>query len=390
MAGILGMKGSGTFVGDVERPYNWREMILYLFPNGEAPLTALLSKLKSEATDDAMFNWFEKALPSQRFQLNAQVLAGAGSMVLKTAGANDEYKYWKKGQVFMHETSGEAAIVTADPTNNTITITKGWGEVAGTQWEANEYIIIIGTAHEEGTTTPTPIGYQPDNLYNYAQIFRDSLGITRTAKKTRLRTGEAYEEAKREALQFHSIQMEKAFIWGHRYQTTGAGGHPIRSTRGFMRFISSNAIDAGGVVTESDWDSYMERLFRYGSAEKLALVGSTALNVLNQLAKNRSTIQQVPGAQTYGMSLVKYISPFGVLYLRMHPLFNEHTEWRKLMLVVDTDKLKYRFIDDTDFYVNRQTAATDGTLDEFLTEAGLEIHHEKCHGYIEDMSSFAP
>ena len=49
MAAILGLRGSGDFTAD-ERPKNWREMILYLNPNGEAPLTAFASLLKSEGT----------------------------------------------------------------------------------------------------------------------------------------------------------------------------------------------------------------------------------------------------------------------------------------------------------------------------------------------------
>ena len=45
MAATLGLRGSGAFSSD-ERPQNWREKILQLFPNGEAPLTALVSMLR--------------------------------------------------------------------------------------------------------------------------------------------------------------------------------------------------------------------------------------------------------------------------------------------------------------------------------------------------------
>lgn len=55
MAAVLGLRGTGDFSTD-ERPKNWRETLLYLFPNGDAPLTALLAKMKSEATDDPEFN----------------------------------------------------------------------------------------------------------------------------------------------------------------------------------------------------------------------------------------------------------------------------------------------------------------------------------------------
>ena len=52
MAGFLGMRGSGDWATD-QRPYNWREMILRSYPNGTAPLTAMMSMFSSEKTDDA-------------------------------------------------------------------------------------------------------------------------------------------------------------------------------------------------------------------------------------------------------------------------------------------------------------------------------------------------
>ena len=48
---FLGMRGSGDWVTD-QRPKNWREGILHLYPNGMAPLTAILSKMKEEKVDD--------------------------------------------------------------------------------------------------------------------------------------------------------------------------------------------------------------------------------------------------------------------------------------------------------------------------------------------------
>jgi len=49
--GFLGMRGDGDWVAD-QRPLNWRQQILYLYPNGMAPLTAILSMMDSESVDD--------------------------------------------------------------------------------------------------------------------------------------------------------------------------------------------------------------------------------------------------------------------------------------------------------------------------------------------------
>lgn len=52
---FLGMRGNGDWTTD-QRPKNWREAILFRYPNGSAPLTAILSKMGSEKVDDPEFN----------------------------------------------------------------------------------------------------------------------------------------------------------------------------------------------------------------------------------------------------------------------------------------------------------------------------------------------
>src|SRR5207247_1905492 len=119
-------------------------------------------------------------------------------------------------------------------------------------------------------------------------------------------------------------------------------------------------------------DQWLEEVFRFGSSEKLCFAGSTALNVLNQLAKNKMTIQAVPTDRTYGMNLTRYTTPFGDLLLKQHPLMSHNPTWRKDLMVIDVTHLKLRVLDDTTFLRNRQSPGQDASIDEFLTELGLE------------------
>ena len=48
---FLGMRGTGDWVTN-QRPENWRQQFFKLYPNGDAPLTAILSMLDEEPTDD--------------------------------------------------------------------------------------------------------------------------------------------------------------------------------------------------------------------------------------------------------------------------------------------------------------------------------------------------
>jgi len=55
--GFLGMRGTGDWVAN-QRPLNWRQQILKLYPNGMAPLTAILSMMGGNSVDDPQFNWW--------------------------------------------------------------------------------------------------------------------------------------------------------------------------------------------------------------------------------------------------------------------------------------------------------------------------------------------
>jgi len=66
---FLGLRGTGNWA-DGQRPKDWRESILRLMPNGDAPLTAITAKLGKEIATDAEFNWWEDELPSQAANLD--------------------------------------------------------------------------------------------------------------------------------------------------------------------------------------------------------------------------------------------------------------------------------------------------------------------------------
>ena len=75
---ILGIRGTGNW-GTDERPKNFRETILRRTPNGSAPLTALLSKLKSQPVDDPEFSWWEELQSIVRVRVD-----GTGASAVST------------------------------------------------------------------------------------------------------------------------------------------------------------------------------------------------------------------------------------------------------------------------------------------------------------------
>jgi len=415
---VLGMRGTGNFTS-VERPQNFRQAIGLLYPNGDAPLTAFLSRMKEEATDDPQFHWFEKGLPLQ----SANVIGAATTnppasgddigtastadcylLVKPTGASSNDASIFKPGHVIRNQTSGENLLVLAvDTTNNTIKCRRDIGNVNATNpaitgdSSAGDEIVIVGSGFPEGAPIGTSIGYAPTRYYNFTQIYRTPLSITRTARKTRLRTDDSgpYREAKREAGQIHAVEMEKSFLYGEREEITSlsgpaspldstSSGQPLRLTRGMVNWLPTATTSSvsvhtnltsynSGALTETIWEAFLESVFRYGSKEKLAFCGSTALMALNAMAKNKGVINLSPGERVYGFKLMECQTPFGTLMLYNHPLLTENSTWRKDLFVIDLDKIRYRYIDDTQFLKNRQSPGDDCTKDEFLTEAGLEV-----------------
>jgi len=409
---FLGMRGTGDWVAN-QRPENWRETILYLFPNGQAPLTAILSKMGSERTTDARYHWWQKLLPDQRGIVTAvtdqvpaaYVNGGAIGLVLTvTLGASAD-KFRIGHQVILRRSG-----FLSDDVNGKVTAMVAGASIDVTLLEADggaanvfDTALIIGNINEEGAAAPSSLMYDPTEYWNYTQIFRTPLEHTRTAMRTKLRTGDQLKQAKKEALQIHAIEQEKAFIFGERSQNTGSGGKLERTTRGIIKSIisdpnaSANVEDykttALGVQGPLTWlaggefwlDTVFEQIFRYGRNEKLALCGSGALMGINRLAKSYGRFELTAEKPAFGISVMRWITPFGTIFLKTHPLFSFEATMRNTMLIVEPENLKFRFVDDTKYKPEIQPNDIDGEKSEYLTEAGLEVHYPQAMGLLRNV-----
>lgn len=384
---VLGLRGTGSW-GTDERPKSYRETLLFAFPNGDAPLTALTSKLRQEVSTDAEFKWFEKGLPVRRVTAN-----GAFTSVATSLTINVNAKAMRAGDVILNERTLEQMWVTADPANDTtLTVSRGKGGTTAAAGNDADGLVVIGRAYAEDASIPTSVSFDPSVKNNYIQIFRTPITITEMAQATTLRWGKPLQELRREALQMHAIDMEMAFLLGKREEDL-SGSQPKRTTGGLSHFVTTNVFDAGGTVTEALWDTYMRDIFSKGSNEKLYLCGKDQLMVLSQLVKNKARINLDPTSEgTYGMRLIEYITPYGTLFLKGHPLLSNNPTFRSWGFVVDLKYLKYRYIEgkDTQLLKNRENPGDTVTKEEYLTYCGLEVQFEDVHGIIKNISAFAP
>ena len=404
---IQGLRTTSNFATD-ERPKNWREGLLRLYPNGSIPLVGLTSMMKKRAVDDPEFNWWEKPVQTRRLELSgASAVTASGTTITVASGALG----LKEGDLLYIENTEEQVRVVSDPTVDTaITVSRAWNgsatAVNATTAGVNKFVHVIGSVYEEGSAAPTGVNFDPTKKYNYTQIFRNSLEITRTASKTRLRTGDQVKEAKRECLEIHGVDMERAFWLGARKETV-IKGKPARSLGGFKYLLDQydsgsrvkNAVaDHASGVEMQHLEEYLYDIFKYGSNEKMAFCGNRSLLTIQQIVRKNSQFQITAGIKEYGMNVSRLDCPFGTLILKNHPLFNQLTGtntgtndyygMESWMCVMDMTNIQYVHLKDSDTkYEPKQEAnGIDGMQSGYLTECSLEIAQPETHYLIKNLT----
>jgi hypothetical protein len=393
---VAGLRGTGDWATD-ERPKNFREMILWRNPNGQAPLTALLSKMKSEATDDPEFAWYEEELNALRLTINWTTgYSTTDTSITVTSNVTDAQDC-VAGDVFLLERTlttayaAEVVIVSSVTNTTTLVITRAQAGTTATGIANGVSLTKIGNAYAEGTGAPSAASRNPTKLYNYTQIFKTTYDITNTAKKTKTRTGDPIKNDKKRKMFDHSVAMEMAFIFGKRFEGSGSNGKPIRFTGGLLWFLSQYAPSMITIYattpTETTFTDAVYKVFDYDSGagnERLVLAGNGFLNSLNKLAAtaSRSRVNFNGVVDMWGMKLQEWVMPQGTIYVKSHPLFNVHAKYTNDALIVDPSSIKYRHMRDTTFKDNIQANDADETKGQWLSEVGLELQHTKTMAWL--------
>lgn len=358
------------------------EKIALLQPSA-TPLITFLKRAKSnsKSATNPEFKWMEDDLGARWDAINN----GAGYLAADTSIAVDHGDYFFIGAVIKIPRTGEVVLVTNIVTN-TLTVVRGYGTTAAAALVDNDPLCIIGNANEEGSGTLTLKSTQEGVVTNYTQIFKTPFGVTNTQDASDMYGGSdlTYQQ-KKKGIE-HMVDMARAFYFGQKKLDT-SGTHPKRTTAGLLTFLSANNYDAGGQLTQSEFDQNVcEVLFKYGAKEKLMLCSARVLSVINSWGLGKLQIKQ--GETTFGLAIVEYLSPFGILNLVHEPLF-EGAVYGGYAACIDVDNIRYRPLKgrDTKLETNIQANDADERKDQYITEAGLEARLPQTHALLTGVTS---
>ena len=133
-------------------------------------------------------------------------------------------------------------------------------------------------------------------------------------------------------------------------------------------------------------------MFRRGSREKVAWVGSGGLLGIQKLVKQSSHFTINSEVTSYGLEVNRWRTPFGTINLMVHPLMTDMGHTSNDMIIHEPKNMKYRFITDTVYKKDKSESEAgslgiDGTKEEFLTEMGYEYHFASSMMYLTGVGS---
>jgi hypothetical protein len=359
---------------------------IYLLEPSANPLTLFVNAADSRRTVATKFSWTEDA-SKQRFDTTSGTATTTATTIPATTGA--AYQQW---DLVQNTRTGEVFRVDG-VTGNNLTVTRNInssGVGTGVAMNSGDELLIIGTAQPENDTSKPARSDVPAKVTNYTQIRRTPFEASDSLRASgfQLNPAEWPRQAKMKGIE-HAKDGEYTALFGRRSLTT-PGATENRTTGGILSFITTNQTDAGGDLSEAEFNAFMATAFRFGSSRKLALASAVAVGALNKFPASKQ--QTTNNETTYGMDVTSYTSPFGSLRLVYHRLL-EGVKYGGYLILVDMDNVARRYLAndeisrDTKVLPNRQPRDQDGRKDEYLTEDGIEVRLQKTHAVLTGITS---
>ena len=353
-----------------------------------APFT-FFAKKNSKVTTSPKFESF-----SRGSALRTTAINHGGGYTTETSLVVDDATVFREFDTIFNPATQEVMYIT-DITGNTLTVVRNIGGTAYATIADDQPLYATGAASPEGDTKLATVTGAWTEDYNYTQIFRHTLEITRTAMKTAVYGPQEVADDKARKYRQHLMEMESAFIFGQRHKIT-SGDEETRFTRGIVAAIGTsgdNYYAPGGALTLPNLDTYLAKIFTYGneSRVRIGLCNMTFLNYLNKLIASGYGTRELNGSELFGINFTDYRNFAGTLKCTEHRLLTRYyNSTEAVLLTIDPDFVRYRPLTDSDTQwraANLDSNLLDGYIGEFLTEAGLEVLGTEMHGWAHAMTS---
>lgn len=337
----VGLFNTSSFATDLPKK-SFSSLITRLMPNGQAPLFGITSMLKEETAYQYEHGYFAKTMifPSV-------AIGGGGQLIGDTTFTVVDTTNILPGMVLRVDTTGENILVLTVASATSMTVRRAFGTQAAVAIAAAVKLWMVGNAYEEASVRPSSLLITAVRTTNYTQIFRNTWSISGTAAATSVIAGGTPDaESKTDCAMFHAIDIEKALIYGQKYQGT-LNSQPLHVMDGLLNILATSASGNIGAATAStNWtllESLLDPVFAQVTDPKnpnmrALFVGGIARRVIHAIARLNSTYYIQGQTTEWGLQFDTIKTPRGTFNIIEHPLFNAYgstATWAKMAVAVD-------------------------------------------------------
>ena len=370
------------------------DQTLILEPDARVAPFLWLCRQNRKPTGNPKFESMYMAQQLRKDTVQANITSAATSVVVANAGQFRVYD-----TAFNPRTFESIFITDVDRATNTLTIVRGNGTTAAAMNAADE-LYVTGSASPEGDSRLSAVGQQPTFDYNYTEIFRHSVEVSRTQLNTDEYGPNDVHEEKRRKWNLMMMEIEARFLTGGRH-IINSGDDVIRFTQGLIPALGTGAhvLNQAGNILKSELDAYLEPRFSYGSdtGTKVGLCNLMFLRVLNQMVE--SFLEKDMDAQTaaWGWKFVNYNAYYGTLKCHESRLLTRMFPTTAVCAVIDPPFVRCRYLRNSDiawYMPDKDTQLIDGVIGEWLCEMGLEVKTDpnnptqSPHGWLYGITGF--
>jgi len=373
--------------------------------NAGSTLFGLMSRLKTEPSENNVFNWFE------RDPVVRQVVIAAANATPPAAydqpgtiqiddGAGDTtvWRHLDEGTILYNTTTGEYLRVTVQPGSDTVSVSRAINApsepVSGTPdpgyvLTVGDAITIVTLGKTEGALPVRSVYEDPDIIHNYIQTFNSTVELSNAFKANKLRSDAAGPlRARRvQALERIAKDIEFALLFGWRRRIAGGAGY-VYTTGGLRhsvdQFAPNNALDGQGAtgVTLAAFNDWLQQFMTVGSDAKLGLCGPQAYAAISNFCNSATNGFRIMNQDTvFGMNITTINTPFGVLDLAFHPLLKEIPNYGDWMFITDLAHIVQKTMEPLFLEPNIQTPGQDSYKEQFRAKLGLKLRFAEAFGY---------
>lgn len=383
--GIPGLFTTGRSEGDFFVNDAARD-ILTSYPGSNGNLFALTSALPSISTNSRIFEWSDETYDFPIFKCEANATATAAATTLKVSGKVPLLKMC----VISNTTTGEDMYV-VDQSGDTLTVKRGFCGTTIAAVTANDVFVQLAQATPEASYLPPSKTYHTTFQKNYIQKIVSITELDEDALKEKTREGyNPQQYIKDRVLRDHTTMVERALMFGKPSESIirdqDGQDKKLYTTAGLMYQIKSNRIaltaQTNGLAGICDALSVMQERTVEGASNTghVAFVSHAFLRKLNAMVLDKAHYNISYGEAQYGIKVARLETGSGVVNFVPYALFDQLPAYKGTAVVFNPSLINAVYFSKTT--PRSFTPLKFTVMNGLVTQMGLRVRQEKCHGII--------